>query len=495
MKKILIFNRTILALSLLLAAAGLAQQKNDDRLYQQIFARTQEKLNEAKAAQADVLSPDIFSRAAKKFGEAQEDFKRNRGIGDIDKKLRETDADFNQAAQNARLAKTAFAKLLQARDEALKANAPEYAKESYASGDQFFKEAMRKLETGDMTNAKKRGEEAERLLRDAELQAIKTSTIGSVRALTAKAQEAKVDKLAPLSFGRSQALLIDAENILNTDRRAATTAREKAEAAEYEIRHATHLAEQIQRMKVDERELEKVLLNAEKQVAEVSKELNFSPQFDAGLGKPLNDVRSAIRTLLDEQRRLIAEVAQRDKRIDELNKALDEKSKEISAMQEAKTGLESELVKKQQILLEKQRQDEKLRGVETMFAPGEASVIRESGNLRIRLAGLTFPSGRATIQPEYFSLLTKLQRAIREFPAAKVVIEGHTDNIGNDAYNLNLSAERARAVQQYLIANMGLAEERVQALGYGEERPIANNDTDEGRIQNRRIDVVIATQQ
>jgi len=494
MKKNFILTNAVFAFCLLFASANWAQQK-DERLYQQIFVRTQEKLNEAKAAQADVLAPEVYLRATKKLGEAQDDFKRNRGVGDIDKKLREADLDFTQATQYARLAKTTFAKLLQARDEALMANAPQHAAANYTTGDQYFKETMRKLETGDMAGAKKRSEEAERWLRDAELQAIKVSTIGSVRALIAKAQEAKVDKLAPLSFGRGQALLLDAENILTTDRRAAATAREKAEAAEYEIRHATYLAGQIQRMKIDERELEKVLLNAEKPVAEVSKELKFSPQFDAGLGKPLNDIRSAIRTLLEEQRRLLAEVAQRDKRLDELNGSLEEKNREINAMQEAKTGLESELIKKQQMLLERQRQEEKLRGIENLFAAAEASVIRESGNLRIRLAGLTFPSGRATIQPEYFSLLTKLQRAIREFPAAKIIVEGHTDNVGHDAYNLNLSAERARAVQQYLLANMNLAEERTQALGYGEERPIANNETDEGRMQNRRIDVVIATQQ
>ncbi len=489
------FSSLCFMLSLTLSLSSFAQQKPDDRLYQQIFGRTQEKLNEAKASQADVLSPEVFARAAKKFGEAQEDFKRNRGIGDITKKLREAETDFSQATQNAKIAKKVFDKLLQSREEALKANAPEYASATYTSGEQFFKEAMRKLETGDSAGAKKRGDEAERYFRDAELQAIKVSIIGSVRALIAKAQESKVDKFAPISFGRSQTLLAEAENILNTNRYASATAREKAEAAEYEIRHAVYLAEQIQRLKADDRELEKVFLNTEKQIAEVSKELNFSPQFETGIGKPLNDLRNAIKTLLEEQRRLIAEVEQRDKRIDELNRGLEEKNREISAMQEAKTGLESELVKKQQLLLEKQRQEEKLRRVETMFAPIEAKVIRESDNLRVRLVGLTFPSGRATIQPEYFSLLTKLQRAIREFPGAKIVIEGHTDNIGNDSYNLNLSAERARAVQQYLMANMGLPEERVQAVGYGEERPIANNQTDEGRMQNRRIDVVIAVQQ
>jgi len=491
MKKLFIITSILLALNL---TPGFAQQKTDDRLYQQIFSRTQEKLNQARAAQGDVLSPDGFARAAKRFTEAREDFKRNRGIGDIDKKLRETDADLDRVMQNAKIAKTAFAQLLQTRDQALKANAPQYAPAVYTSGEQAFTETMRRLETGDMAGAKKRGEEAERFLRDAELQAIKVNVIGSVRSLIVKAQEAKVDKLAPNSFGKSQALLAEAENILNTNRYAADTAREKAEAAEYEIRHAAYLADQIQRLKADEREWEKTFLANEKLVAEVSKELNFSPQFDAGLAKPLNDIRSAIKTLLDEQRRLIAEVAGRDKQIGELNKSLDEKNKEINAMQEAKTGLESELVKKQQLLLEKQRQEEKLRGVETMFAPAEAKVIREGEELRIRLTGLTFPSGKATIQPEYFSLLTKLQRAIREFPNSKIVIEGHTDNIGNDAYNLNLSAERARAVQQYLIANMGLSEDRAQAVGYGEESPISNNESEEGRAQNRRIDVVISVQ-
>ncbi|MGH7601355.1 MAG: OmpA family protein, partial [bacterium] len=299
----------------------------------------------------------------------------------------------------------------------------------------------------------------------------------------------------PLTFGKGQALLAEAENILNTNRYAADTAREKAEAAEYEIRHATYLAEQIQRLKADERGWEKALLANELLVTKVSQAFNFSPQFDAGIAKPLDDIRSAIQTLREEERRLIGEVAKRDKNIDELNKALEQKDKEIGAMQETKTGLESELAKKQQILLEKQRQEEKMRGVETMFAPSQAKVIREGDSLRIRLAGLRFPSGKSTIQPEYFSLLTKLQRAIREFPNARVVIEGHSDNVGNDAYNLNLSTDRARAVQQYLIANMGLPEERVQAVGYGSERPVANNATEEGRSQNRRIDVVIPMRQ
>jgi outer membrane protein OmpA-like peptidoglycan-associated protein len=485
MRKLFLLLVVLMALIFIMTIPASAQQKVDDNLFQQILGKTQEKLNKAKAEQADILSPDFFGRAYKRFSEAKEDLKRGRSLTEIDKKLREVEADLDQAMQTAKVGKVAFATAVQTREDALKANAPQYAPQIYVTGDQFFTEAMRKLEAGDMNGAQKRAAEAERYLRDAELQAIKVSIIGNVRNQITQAQEVKVDKLVPATFAKAQALLTEAEKILNTDRYAAATAREKAEAAEYEIRHANYLAEQIQRMKADERQWEKLFLANEKMVAEVSKELGFSPQFDVGLEKPLNDIRLAVKTLREEQRRLADEVAKQNARMEELNK-------ELNAIREAQTGLESELAKKQQMLLEKQRQEEKLRNVETMFSPFEAKVLREGDNLRIRLFGLTFRSGKYTIEPEYFSLLTKLQRAIREFPNSSVVIEGHTDSIGDDAYNQNLSSDRADAVKQYLMANMSLPEDRLQAVGYGESAPIASNETEDGRAQNRRIDVVIS---
>lgn len=480
---------TLMALSVLFCfpAQNRAQEKIDARLYEQIFGKTQDKLNQAKAAQSDILSPDVYARAVKHFDEAQEDLKRGRGLPEIDKKLREVNADLDQAMQTSKVAKVAFASTLQGREAALKANAPEYATELYTNGDKNFKDAMRKSESGDLNAAKKRAEDAERYFRDAELHAIKVSIIGPVHELIGKAQEVKVDKLAPVSFAKSQSLIDEAEKILNTNRYAAATAREKAEASEYEIRHATYLAEQIQRVKIDERQLERTLLAHERMVAEVSKELGFSPQFDAGIEKPLNDIRAAIKTLREEQRRLSDEVAKQNSRVDELNK-------ELNTIREAQAGLESELAKKQQLLLEKQRQEEKLRNVETTFAPSEAKVLREGADLRIRLVGLTFRSGKSTIEPEYFSLLTKLQRAIREFPNSPIIVEGHTDAVGDEAYNQSLSYDRALAVTQYLLANMSLPEDRIQAIGYGESAPIATNKSEEGRAQNRRIDVVMTIQ-
>jgi outer membrane protein OmpA-like peptidoglycan-associated protein len=135
--------------------------------------------------------------------------------------------------------------------------------------------------------------------------------------------------------------------------------------------------------------------------------------------------------------------------------------------------------------------EEQFLSLEKFFTKEEASVIKEGENIVIRLYGINFPSGKSTILPESFGLLSKIQKAIRDFPERKIVIEGHTDSMGDETYNQELSLSRAKAVTAYLIANMGLAEDRISYTGYRESKPVASNDTNEGRSLNRRIDVVL----
>ena len=80
------------------------------------------------------------------------------------------------------------------------------------------------------------------------------------------------------------------------------------------------------------------------------------------------------------------------------------------------------------------------------------------------------------------------------FPRSLVVVEGHTDSYGGDVSNMALSRSRAEAVGEYLSAELGVPAFRVSAVGYGETRPIANNETSQGRARNRRIDVRIEPQ-
>jgi len=100
--------------------------------------------------------------------------------------------------------------------------------------------------------------------------------------------------------------------------------------------------------------------------------------------------------------------------------------------------------------------------------------------------------GQAVIMPDNYGLLNKVQRAIRTFGEPDVVIEGHTDTTGSDEVNEHLSQERAESVRNYLVANQTLPEDKIVAVGYGSKRPLASNETEEGRAINRRIDVVIS---
>ena len=80
---------------------------------------------------------------------------------------------------------------------------------------------------------------------------------------------------------------------------------------------------------------------------------------------------------------------------------------------------------------------------------------------------------------------------MKRYPKIRVQITGHTDSQGYDTVNERLSQARANAVRTYLLANMALPEEQIQAVGYGETNPVASNDTAEGRAKNRRIDIVL----
>jgi outer membrane protein OmpA-like peptidoglycan-associated protein len=132
--------------------------------------------------------------------------------------------------------------------------------------------------------------------------------------------------------------------------------------------------------------------------------------------------------------------------------------------------------------------------VEDMFTHDQARIFRHSGDVVIRLVGLQFGVGQSSIDPKNSQLLATVGKAIQAFPKSTLTVEGHTDSYGSDGANLALSQKRADAVKQYLVSNVHIDPSRVNAVGYGETRPIANNETEEGRARNRRIDVVIRPQ-
>ncbi len=103
------------------------------------------------------------------------------------------------------------------------------------------------------------------------------------------------------------------------------------------------------------------------------------------------------------------------------------------------------------------------------------------------LTGVNFDTGKATIRPDSFRQLDTVVDFMAHKPDARIEISGHTDNVGNAAANKALSEKRAQACRNYIVSK-GIDKKRLDAVGFGDERPIAPNDADEGRQRNRRIE-------
>ena len=107
---------------------------------------------------------------------------------------------------------------------------------------------------------------------------------------------------------------------------------------------------------------------------------------------------------------------------------------------------------------------------------------------RVELQGVSFKVGSAELVPSTLATLDKTIAGLKKNAKAKVEIEGHTSSEGGEEYNQKLSEDRANSVRDYMIRK-GISKDRVTAVGYGYSRPKASNDTEEGRKQNRRIEV------
>jgi len=102
-----------------------------------------------------------------------------------------------------------------------------------------------------------------------------------------------------------------------------------------------------------------------------------------------------------------------------------------------------------------------------------------------------FDFDKSVVKEGSFDDIKNVADFMAQYPQTTTVVEGHTDSIGTDAYNQGLSERRANAVRDVLVNQYGVAAERVNAVGYGETRPVADNSTPEGRAINRRVEAEV----
>jgi len=108
----------------------------------------------------------------------------------------------------------------------------------------------------------------------------------------------------------------------------------------------------------------------------------------------------------------------------------------------------------------------------------------------ISLDGVHFDFDKSTLKPEAKAILDKAAALLDKHERVVVEVAGHTDSIGTEQYNQALSVRRANAVKDYLVSK-GVKASRLSAKGYGESQPVASNDTEAGRAENRRVELIV----
>jgi outer membrane protein OmpA-like peptidoglycan-associated protein len=121
----------------------------------------------------------------------------------------------------------------------------------------------------------------------------------------------------------------------------------------------------------------------------------------------------------------------------------------------------------------------------------DISAKESERGLVLTMGNILFELNKSSLKSGAERTLSRVAEFLQQYPARQVLVEGFTDSLGSDAYNQNLSERRAEAVVSFLVSQ-GVAQSRLTSKGYGEEYPVGNNETDSGRQQNRRVELIIS---
>jgi OmpA-OmpF porin, OOP family len=464
----------------------------------ELFNDADKILKEARDKNAPVYSPTNFEHGMKYYDDATDLAKRGKGDEDIKDKLKDAVTSFTKSIESSARTEATLLNVIAARHDAEKAGAWKYSPKSWDLAEEQFKNAASEIEDNDPESAKEKAGKAESMYRTTELEAIEASYLAPARQLLNQADDANVADNAPITLENAHKLVKQVETLLQQNRYDTDEAKLLAAQAKYEAAHAIYLDEAARKLSKERKTMEEILLIKEFDFKRVASVLEVNAQFDQGFDPVITQFIAAVKERdakisqgLDSLRRMGEIVKGRDEEIANLKQQNDLMTQRLGTLSEAEKKLQAEGLALQQKLDLQKQQEETIKSIGALFTEDEGTVLREGDKIIIRVYGLTFPVGKTKIIDTMTPLLEKVEQAVSKFPHARIKLEGHTDSQGSDDVNQKLSEQRASAVAEYLMGKVK-SDFPVNSEGFGETRPVASNDTPEGRAKNRRIDVVIA---
>lgn len=230
--------------------------------------------------------------------------------------------------------------------------------------------------------------------------------------------------------------------------------------------------------------LEQQIIERRQQMQQLEQRAAQAEQEAAELARAKTEAEQAIASARTELDQIAAEKESMEIAMADLRQKQQSLLESMKSLEADRARIERE---KARVEEEKEIIEDRLQG-----ALSQVAETRDSARgFILSLPDILFDVDQATLKPEARVVLAKLTGILLILPELNVRIEGHTDSTGSASYNMRLSQQRADSVFDFL-AEQGLSSQRMRAVGYGMERPIADNSTREGRQRNRRVEIVIA---
>lgn len=442
-----------------------------------IVSQLEANLATARTNHLDVLAPSWFEKAQSSYAMAKKDLDKGARMSDIAKNVEEANESLEKAKKIAVISQTILGDTSAARQKAIDVGADKLGEPFQDVENQYLK-LGKAIENDNMSYAQKNSSKVQAEFRNVEIMAIKDTALRNTRTMMADAKENKVYKIAPLAYEQAEQALKAADEYIGMNPYNTKGINEKSEEATFQARRMMSISESGSKFK--DMEPEESAIYLESILGSIGKSLAAKDLRD----KPAEDQVNLLIETADSAR-------QNTESLEEQNQSYQTQIADLEQRLSALKGLARQQEDTQKKLMAEKEFNDLFNRVQASFDPSEAEVYKQGKQLVIRLRAINFPVGQAILSPENFSLLSKVQRSIRTFGQPLVTIEGHTDSTGSDQTNKALSQSRANAVKTYLVANKTLSSDKIRAMGYGAEKPLATNSSPEGRAANRRIDVVI----
>lgn len=437
------------------------------------------QLDEGQLNELDILSPDFYGDAKKRYAESLKLAREN----NLKATSRANDglAILSKATLKAQVSQDVLEEVLLARDKAVKSNASQVSPEAFETAEKKLMELTGLIEKGNIEKAKEGRSDAMRAYADIELASIKVNVVEQAKIALAQAKKAEIDDVAPKTMKLAEEDYQLALNTLDANRQDINKANLHAQRSIWNSGRAKEIAEVIKYFRQSDFEQEDQVLWYQEQIARIVSPIEKNVAFNTSNKLVVKDL-SAKLMQLNQDKELVTQT---------LNQTKERESKTVQekelALQAAREMSESEKRRNQAIAA-------KFSLVQSLFDSQEAEVYRQTDNVLIRAQGFAFKSGDSEIDAQNFAILNKIIKAVEQFPNSKVIVSGHTDNRGSDEINLTLSIARANNVAKFLTEVGRIDQSRTKAMGFGKQKPVAENETPEGRAANRRVEVLIVNE-